>query len=151
MNVFESSFVVNAPLEKVWAFHDDPAALTKVMTGPVRMEMLHIDRPVVAGSTIRIRMHVGPIALPWTIRVREKEAPKFFTDAQVGNEGPFKRWVHTHRFESVSATATRVSDRIEYEAPLGLLGRIGAALFGTLAMTLMFAGRRDATKSLLES
>lgn len=151
MSVFESEFVVRAPLEAVWAFHENPEALPKIMTGPVRMCVHSVDRPIVAGSLIKMSMLVGPFALPWHIRVRERVEGRMFTDAQDGATGPFKRWVHTHAFEAVDTQHTRIRDRIEYEAPLGLFGRIGDALFGRVAMQLMFIGRRDATRKLLES
>jgi ligand-binding SRPBCC domain-containing protein len=150
MSVFESSFVVNAPLAQVWSFHDDPESLTKVMTGPVSMRMTRIDRPVIPGSQIHMRMRVGPIEIPWVVEVLEKRAPDMFKDAQRGDQGPFKRWVHTHRFEAAGASATRVIDRIEYTPPLGVLGRIGDALLGKLLMQGMFVGRRKATKAILE-
>ncbi len=150
MGCFESCFVVNAPLEQVWRFHEDPASLTRVMTGPVRIHMTRIDRPVIPGSQIHMRMRVGPIEIPWVVEVREKRPPEMFQDAQLGDQGPFKRWVHTHRFEADGEHKTRVIDRIEYTPPLGLIGRIGDALLGGLLMRGMFAGRRKATKAHLE-
>jgi ligand-binding SRPBCC domain-containing protein len=149
MRIFESSFVVNAPLEKVWLFHDDPAALPKVMTGPVKMDVRHVDRPLQPGSTIMMVMRVGPFKTRWNVRLRAKEAMRFFTDEQIEGQGPFKRWVHTHSFKPVPG-GTKVSDRIEYEPPFGLLGRLGDTLFGPLAMHMMFASRAKATRRWLE-
>jgi ligand-binding SRPBCC domain-containing protein len=59
MGRFEYAFVVRAPLERVWDFHDDPLALPKVMTGPVRMHVHHVDRPLNPGSRILMTMQVG--------------------------------------------------------------------------------------------
>jgi len=151
MRVFEGSFVVNAPLEKVWAFHDDPLALPKVMTGPVRMVVNHVDRPLKPGSRIEMTMRVGPVALPWNVRLKEKSPMQFFTDEQIAGEGPFKQWVHTHAFEVVNARQTRVIDRLHYEPPLGWLGKLGDALFGHIGMKMMFASRARVTKALLEA
>lgn len=151
LTVFESDFVVNAPLAKVWRFHEDPASLPKIMKGPLRISVDHVDRPVQAGSNVMMTLRAGPLTLPWNVIVRERVAPSHFRDEQVAGEGPWKRWIHTHRFEAVGIGATRVIDRIEYEPPLGLLGRIGNALFGPLAMRMMFASRKSATKAILES
>jgi ligand-binding SRPBCC domain-containing protein len=152
MRVFEYSFVVNAPLEKVWQFHDDPMALPKVMTGPVKMEVQHVDRPLQPGSTIMMIMRVGPFQTRWNVRLRAKEAMRFFTDEQIEGQGPFKRWVHTHAFEPVpgAPSATKVTDRLEYEPPFGPLGKLGDALFGALVMNAMFASRAKATQRWLE-
>lgn len=151
LTVFESDFVVNAPLAKVWRFHEDPASLPKIMKGPLRISVDHVDRPVQAGSKVMMTLRAGPVKLGWNVMVRERVAPSHFRDEQIAGEGPWKRWIHTHRFEAVGIGATRVIDRIEYEPPFGLLGRIGNALFGPLAMRMMFASRKSATKAILES
>ncbi|MCS6848165.1 MAG: SRPBCC family protein [Anaerolineae bacterium] len=151
MRHFEYSFVVNAPLDKVWAFHDDPTALPKVMTGPVKMHVHHVDRPLQPGSRILMTMQAGPIRRRWNVRLRAREAPRFFTDEQIEGEGPFRQWRHTHAFEVIDAQRTRVIDRLEYEPPFGLLGKIADALFGSIIMRGMFASRARATRRWLES
>ncbi|MFC1463537.1 MAG: SRPBCC family protein [Candidatus Brachytrichaceae bacterium NZ_4S206] len=151
MRHFEYAFIVNAPLDKVWAFHDDPTALPKVMTGPVKMHVHHVERPLQPGSRISMTMQVGPIRRRWNVRLRAREAPRFFTDEQIEGEGPFRRWRHTHAFEAIDARRTRVVDRVEYEPPFGLLGKIGDALFGSVIMRGMFASRAKATRRWLES
>jgi ligand-binding SRPBCC domain-containing protein len=151
MRVFESEFVVRAPLAAVWAFHADPLALPKVMTGPVRMHVHSVDQPIKPGSQIRMTMRIGPFSVPWVVCVRERIDGRMFTDEQVGTQGPFKHWVHTHSFEAIDARSALIKDRIEYEPPFGMLGRIADALFGRIAMQLMFIGRRAATRKLLES
>jgi ligand-binding SRPBCC domain-containing protein len=157
MHTFQYSFEVNAPLERVWAFHDDPLALPKVMTGPVRMRVNHVDRPLQPGSRILMTMHIGPIPVRWNVRLKQKVPMHFFTDEQIEGEGPFKRWVHTHVFEPIEPVEpvdgqhTRIIDRLEYALPLGWLGRLAAGLFGGMAMRMMFASRARATRALLEA
>ncbi len=150
MTVFESTFEIAAPLARVWEFHQDPVSLPRVMTGPVRMRVLHVDRPIHAGSVIKLSMQIGPVAIPWHLRVRERVDGESFVDEQLSGRGPFKAWTHTHRFAATESGGTRVTDRIDYVPPLGPLGAIADALFGKLAMRLMFAGRRKATRALLE-
>jgi ligand-binding SRPBCC domain-containing protein len=151
MRQFEHTFVVNAPLEKVWAFHDDPSALPKVMTGPVKMHVHHVDRPLQPGSRILMTMQIGPFRRRWNVQLREKVPLVSFTDEQIAGEGPFRQWRHTHAFEAVDAHRTRVIDRLEYELPFGLLGKIGDALFGRIVMRGLFAARARATRRWLES
>lgn len=120
------------------------------MTGPLRIAVERVDRPVQAGSKVNMILRIGPFATKWNIIVLERVAPARFRDEQIAGEGPWRRWTHTHRFEAIGMGATKVIDRIEYEPPFGLLGRIGNALFGNLAMRAMFAGRKKATKAFLE-
>ncbi len=149
---FEHEFLVKAPLEQVWQFHDDPAALTQVMTFPVKAIVQHVDRPVQPGSVVRMTFWFGPLPVKWAVVVRERVPPYLFQDEQLGREGPFARWKHTHRFEATAdGRHTRVIDRIDYEPPFGAFGAVLDRAFGPLAMRLMFSGRERATKRLLEA
>lgn len=150
MSIFESEFVVRAGLQEVWDFHADPRSLPKIMTGPPRISIDRIDEPVQVGSRIEMTLHAGPLRIPWVVVVRERELLRHFRDEQPAGAGPWARWSHTHSFEALDAGRTLVRDRIEYEPPFGVLGKLGAALFGRLAMQFMFIGRRRATRALLE-
>ena len=90
------------------------------------------------GETVTWRArHFG---IPWrmTSRISEYDAPRRFVDEQV--TGPFSRWWHEHRFEEIPPgdgaagdptairTSTRMIDVAEFEAPLGVLGRIAERL-----------------------
>jgi ligand-binding SRPBCC domain-containing protein len=61
--------------------------------------------------------------LPWrmTSRIIALERPRRFVDEQV--RGPFAHFRHEHLFVRQQA-ATRMVDRIEFSAPLGLIGRV---------------------------
>lgn len=146
---FEHNFIVHAPLARVWDFHADPMALPKVMTGPLKMDVLHVDRPLMPGGRIYTVMRAGPIKQRWNLMLKAREPMQYFTDEQIAGEGPMKSWVHTHAFEPTEK-GTRVIDRLDYELPFGVIGRIAGALFGNLTMRIMFASRAKATRRLLE-
>ena len=149
MTKFNYRFLVAAPLNSVWQFHDDPSALTKVMTFPVRAVVHSVDRPVQPGSKVRMTFWFGPVPVKWNVVVRERSAPNMFRDEQPAGEGPFTSWQHIHRFES-APEGTWIIDQIEYQPPFGGFGRILDKIFGKLTMTLMFKGRERATKRYLE-
>jgi ligand-binding SRPBCC domain-containing protein len=142
-STFNSAFILAAPLEAVWAFHADPAMLAKVMPALPRLRVTRFDAPLKVGSAIHLELALGPIRQPWELRVVEVAAGRHFVDQQTGR-GPMAYWRHTHAFEAVGM-GTRVIDRIEYALPLGVLGRAAAALFGGLAMAMLFAIRRRKT------
>ena len=56
-----------------------------------------------------------------TSRVTDLQRPSRFVDEQV--RGPFRSFHHEHCVEAV-AGGTRMTDRVRFDAPLGLLGRI---------------------------
>ena len=64
--------------------------------------------------------HFG-VPFRMTSKVTEMTAPDRFVDEQV--RGPFRRFHHEHRFESV-AEATVMLDIIDFASPLGPIGRL---------------------------
>ncbi len=63
--------------------------------------------------------HFG-LALTMTSRITHFDYPQSFTDEQV--KGPFKAFRHVHEFEPTGAGCI-MTDRVEFTAPLGVLGR----------------------------
>jgi ligand-binding SRPBCC domain-containing protein len=60
-------------------------------------------------------------------RIRQFERPKMFVDEQV--RGPFAAFRHEHRFHGEPASGvTLMVDRVEFQAPLGPLGRFAEIL-----------------------
>ena len=64
--------------------------------------------------------HFG-IPLTMTSRITHLDFPRSFTDEQV--KGPFKTFRHVHDF-SATATGSIMTDRVEFTAPFGILGRL---------------------------
>ena len=69
------------------------------------------------------------------------EPEQRFVDEQ--REGPFKRWVHTHQFEALPDGGTRVTDRVEYEPPGGMLRFILTAAAVERELSRVFGYRRE--------
>lgn len=149
MAFVESSFLVRAPLEAVWEFHNDPRALPGIMPRLFGLRIESCDQPMRVGSRVNISMGAGPLRRGWALQVIAHEPPHRFVDEQLPGQGPFKHWRHTHSFEPAS-DGTCVIDRIEYELPFGALGRLAATLAGPLMMKLIFASRQTATRKALE-
>ncbi len=63
--------------------------------------------------------HFG-IPLTMTSRVTHFDFPRSFTDEQV--KGPFKAFKHVHEFQPTAAGSI-MTDRVQFTAPLGVLGR----------------------------
>jgi len=69
--------------------------------------------------------HFG-VPLTMTSRVTRVDFPRSFTDEQV--KGPFKAFRHVHEF-AAAATGSLMTDRVEFTAPLGVLGAAVERLF----------------------
>src|SRR5690242_13443638 len=121
MPVFEASAVFARPVEEAFAFFRDPANLVRISPPGLHMRLVEGPAQVELGSRVILQGRRWGIPQRVVSEITAFEPPATFTDTQV--EGPFRKWVHTHRFEAVPG-GTRVSDRVEYEPPGGLLGLI---------------------------
>ena len=147
--------MIAAPLEAVWAFHEDVRKALPALSPPARhVRIESADLPVHVGSVIIIRAR-GPLWIPlrWVARIAEHQPPDargaaVFVDEQVS--GPFAAWRHEHRFQSDPAGGTRMLDRVTYRVPLGPLGRLANAMFVRRQLDEMFAYRHGQTRERLE-
>lgn len=158
MAVFERGTEIRAPLEAVWAFHSTVDGLVAVSPGWLGLRVESVVGPdgesdpdvLVVGSEVTLSVRplgIGP-RRTWTSRVtRRKHRGEAAVLADEMVDGPFRRWHHTHRFDAI-AGGTRLTDRVEYELPLGpARGLSGLARPGLAAM---FAARHRRTKRRLE-
>lgn len=142
MPVFDSSFVVDAPLDAVRAFHGDTSAL-RLLSPPGTFVRLHAIEPLAEGSVSRFTLWLGPLPIPWTA-VHRGVSDRGFTDVQL--EGPAASWAHTHTFTPLPGGRTRVDDHVEFShvpLPRGLLTRL---LFSRPNLFLLFTWRALATR-----
>lgn len=83
-----------------------------------------------------------------TSRITRYDRPHSFRDSMV--RGAFARLDHDHLFEAADG-ATRMTDRLDFDAPLGPLGRLAEALFLTSYMERFLRSRALVLKALAES
>jgi ligand-binding SRPBCC domain-containing protein len=122
LHVLEREQLIPAPLPEVWEFFSNPANLARITPGRLRFR-IHGESPaeLSAGSRIEYRIRWVFFTLRWITRITRWEPRNLFEDVQ--EKGPYRRWKHTHRFES-GGGVTRMRDRVEYELPLGPIGRL---------------------------
>jgi len=124
MPVFASSQQVRRPIAAVFEFFRDPTNLVKLSPPELHMELVKAPALIELGSRIELKGRRWGIPQRMVSEITAFEEPILFTDTQ--REGPLRKWIHTHRFESV-AGGTTISDRIEYEPPGGMLGLLVTA------------------------
>ncbi len=119
MPLFESTQVLARPLEEVFRFFRNPANLVLVTPPELNLRLVEGPQELELGSRLVFQVRRMGITQRIVSEVTVFENNALFTDTQV--QGPFGKWVHTHRFEKVPE-GTRVSDTIEFAPPGGMLG-----------------------------
>lgn len=139
---FTQKFTVNAPLAAVAAVHNDTRALRWLSPPPIIVQF-HDVQPLGEGSTAEFTLWMGPFPVRWLAYHYNYDRLTGFVDEQ--RKGPFKRWIHTHRFTAIDDNTTEVSDHIVAEyRPHPLWGPIG--LFMWLGLPFMFFYRKVQTQ-----
>jgi ligand-binding SRPBCC domain-containing protein len=112
-------------------------AVAGVRAGPLRL-----------GDTVTWQgWHFG---VPWrmTSEIVEVDRPHCFADQML--RGPFARWHHVHTFQR-TANGSRITDDVEYDTPLGVLGRLFDAVVLERYMKRLLTGRNRRFKRTVET
>ncbi|HLI49794.1 MAG TPA: SRPBCC family protein, partial [Chthonomonas sp.] len=140
---------INAPLERVWEFHNKVDSLLLLTPPQLRPRILDPRPPMQEGSLYLIRISLfGFLPITMKTRIVEYNPPHSFTDRQ--EAGPFRRWQHAHRLEALNPNQTRLCDTVEYELPLGGVGAMGERIWVRRRVEELFAYRHRRTKEVLE-
>lgn len=138
--ILRSEVRVAAPVEQVFGFFADASNLEAITPPELRFEMV-TRGPIEMGEGTRIEYRLGlyGVRFGWEALISEWVPGKRFVDEQI--RGPYRSWVHLHEFAREGG-ATVVTDRVEYELPLGRLGLIALPLVRA-QLERIFAYRRS--------
>lgn len=143
---FVHESLIGAPLEQVFAFHERPEALARLIPPWEKVEVLQPPTSLQPGTRVLLRMHLGPLRLIWEAEHTRYERNVLFQDVQ--RRGPFARWEHTHSFKEAPG-GTLLRDEVEYALPLGPLGALFGGALVRRKLERMFAFRHQATRDAL--
>ena len=139
---------IAAPPSAVFAFHESPGALERLTPPWEQVEIVEGGTSLRPGSRVVLASRVGPFPLRWVAEHTEYEPGRMFADRQVS--GPFASWSHRHLFLDDGAGGTILRDEVDYEPPLGLLGRWLGSGYLERKLQRMFDFRHEATRRLVE-
>jgi ligand-binding SRPBCC domain-containing protein len=145
---FVRTLEVAAPVETLWAFHERPDAFQLLQPPWDRIEVLTPPRSLEVGTRVEVRAWIGPFPTRIIAEHVACERGKRFEDRMLA--GPFRSWHHRHLFESLGPGRSRLTDDIEYELPLGWLGRAFGASIARRRLERTFEHRHRITRALCE-
>ena len=142
---YRHKFQVNASLPEVADFHRQSNSMAAITPLPVIVQVHQAPDQLDEGDEMDFTLWTGPLPVHWLARI-EQVSPTGLTDRQL--RGPFRHWVHRHRFEPVAETTTVVVDEIELSLrPHIWWGFIGLGMW--LSLPVLFAYRGWRTQQLL--
>jgi ligand-binding SRPBCC domain-containing protein len=138
--VLEQEQRIARPLADVFAFFSDAANLERITPPTLRFQIL-TPQPIAmkAGAIIDYQLRLFGVPFRWRTVIEDFQPGVRFVDSQA--RGPYKLWRHTHEFREENGE-TVMRDRVEYELPLGPLGRVAHAIAVKAQLADIFAHRR---------
>ena len=108
--------------DRVFAFFAEASNLQRITPPELGFEIvtpppIHLSE----GTCIEYRLHLFGIPFSWQTEIQRWNPPEVFVDVQ--RHGPYKHWVHTHRFREEQG-ATIIEDEVQYALPYALLGEL---------------------------
>lgn len=139
-------FVRYSPAQ-IMDFYSDPCNLIPMTPARLCFRLLQ-PAPVTltAGTRMNYSLRVFGVPVRWASQIVSWEPPSRFQDTQLS--GPYRRWDHTHTFE-LGSDGTWVIDEVEYELPLGVLGRLAHPLGVARELRRIFRFRSWALSRLM--
>lgn len=145
---FTKQTEIKAPVEVVFAWHEQPGAVDKLTPPWERVEVLERSESLRPGTRVVFRVLTGPISKLWVAEHTEYNPPREFADIQIS--GPFAYWHHRHRFEPTPIGTTLMIDDVEYALPGGWIGELFGGGFVRVKLKKMFDYRHQVVKNELE-
>lgn len=126
MAIFQHSTVIPASQQELFdhLFHSEN---WENGVPPVLSAELIDKQPIRIGTILKWRVSRFGVSHVWLLRVSDFIPNNLVILTQ--SIGFFDRWVHTQTLKEHGDGQTLLTDIIEYEMPLGILGRLGDDLF----------------------
>lgn len=146
--VLQTSLTLPVALDRVFAFFAAAENLEAITPPELRF---CIDTPLpiamAAGTVIDYSLRLWSIPLRWRTLISRWEPPHLFVDEQV--QGPYRTWIHTHRFTDLGGGSTLIEDSVSYALPWPPLGRLARPLVAA-QLRRIFGYRQQRVRALLQ-
>lgn len=149
---YRRSFIVAAPIDAVDDFHRSVEGFRRLVPPGTPYRIHHADEPLEPGGRLDFTLWLGPVPVRWEAALERLPTTELgldergFVDRQA--RGPFRSWVHEHRFTPLGPKHTRVVDHIEARLRRHpVWGPVGCAIW--LGLPILFRFRALRTKRAL--
>jgi ligand-binding SRPBCC domain-containing protein len=151
MKNFQNEFEVCSNIDRVWEFYTDIKHLEIVSPGDIKLKQIECTDRILKKGTVACFNGKIIIGAQWCSKITYLEKYEY-VDEMIQRENinpPFRVWSHRHKFELIDHDKTRVIDKIKFELPFGLAGKLVEFYF-RCKLQKIFEHRVYATKKFLE-
>jgi hypothetical protein len=135
--------------ERVFAFHESPGAFQRLTPPWEHIVVESGGASIRPGCRVTLTTRLGPLRFRWVAEHTEYDPPRLFADRQLS--GPFASWYHRHRMIDDGNGGTTLRDEVDYELPLGAIGRWIGSRYIRRKLNRMFDYRHEVTKRIVEA
>jgi hypothetical protein len=145
---FVQQSLIRATPERVFEFHEQPDVLSLLIPPWENAQVIQAAKISEVGTRAIVETKVlGPFTVRWIALHTIYDPPRLFEDLQL--KGPFRSWRHRHVIEPHPDGAI-LRDEIDYQPPLGFLGRALAPLLIQKRLQKLFNYRHEVTRRWCE-
>ena len=146
LHTLHTSMSLPLPRDQVFAFFAEATNLQRITPPELGFTMV-TPQPIhlCEGMRIEYRLHLFGIPFAWQSEIQRWHPPEVFVDVQL--RGPYKRWVHTHRFREEDGVNI-IEDEVQYALPYWPLGELVYPLV-RLQLARIFRYRQQAIRRYL--
>jgi ligand-binding SRPBCC domain-containing protein len=121
--LYKTTLTIDRPREQVFEFFSKAENL-ELITPPELGFHIVTPKPIKIekGTLIDYRLSMHGLPMKWQSEITVWDPPNVFADEQ--RVGPYKQWIHTHRFTELDDGSTLIEDEVRYRLPLEPLGDI---------------------------
>ena len=142
----ESAIAASASV--VFAFHERPDALA--LLSPPWQSTIIVQPPssLAIGTRVILRTKIGPFWQTIEAEHVAYEPGRMFADRML--KGPFTHWLHRHIVTPGGEHECLLTDDVDWELPLGVVGRLLGAALARRELERLFAYRHEVTRAACE-
>ncbi|WP_321393863.1 SRPBCC family protein [uncultured Desulfuromusa sp.] len=124
MHFLEREILLNQPVENIWKFMATPANLNELTPPELNFQIVsELPEKMYNGLIIEYRISIPLFGnWRWLTEIKHIREGVYFVDEQ--RIGPYRLWYHEHHIEAVGQKQTRMTDRVSYKLPFGLMGQM---------------------------
>lgn len=118
---FSYDSCVPCPKDRAFSWHLNEGAFSRLLPP---WQSIHIEKKegsITGKGQLRLNMKTLGFKHQWVAKFLDYKHEESFSDFQA--KGPFKFWLHHHKFEDKGLKVCKLIDEIEYSLPGGFLGR----------------------------